>query len=73
MNSVVRLIKLGLLALISLASAPLAMLRGRHRQRLLVHAARSVDMQEVIRDWLGKLAWPRGVRVTVDVDPYSFL
>jgi primosomal protein N' (replication factor Y) len=55
------------------APAPLAMLRGRHRQRLLVHAARSVDMQEVIREWLGKLSWPRGVRVTVDVDPYSFL
>jgi primosomal protein N' (replication factor Y) len=55
------------------APAPLAMLRGRHRQRLLVHAARSLDMQELIRDWLGKLSWPRGVRVTVDVDPYSFL
>jgi primosomal protein N' (replication factor Y) len=55
------------------APAPLAMLRGRHRQRLLVHAARSLDMQEVIREWLGKLSWPRGVRVTVDVDPYSFL
>ena len=55
------------------APAPLAMLRGRHRQRLLVHAARSLDVQDVIRDWLGKLDWPRGVRVSVDVDPYSFL
>ncbi|WP_085219671.1 primosomal protein N' [Allosphingosinicella indica] len=55
------------------APAPLAMLRGRHRQRLLVHAARSLDVQDVIRDWLGKLDWPRTVRVAVDVDPYSFL
>jgi len=55
------------------APAPLAMLRGRHRQRLLVHAARSLDVQEVIRIWLGELDWPRGVRVAVDVDPYSFL
>jgi len=55
------------------APAPLAMLRGRHRQRLLVHAARSLDVQDVIREWLGALEWPRGVRVTVDVDPYSFL
>jgi primosomal protein N' (replication factor Y) len=55
------------------APAPLAMLRGRHRQRLLVHAARSLDMQDIVREWLGKLSWPRGVRVTVDVDPYSFL
>jgi len=55
------------------APAPLAMLRGRHRQRLLVHARRALDVQDVIRDWLGALEWPRGVRVTVDVDPYSFL
>jgi primosomal protein N' (replication factor Y) (superfamily II helicase) len=55
------------------APAPLAMLRGRHRQRLLVHAARALDVQDVIREWLGKLSWPRGVRVAVDVDPYSFL
>ena len=55
------------------APAPLAMLRGRYRQRLLVHARRSLDVQQVIRDWLGPLTWPRGVRVAVDVDPYSFL
>ncbi|HEY0271300.1 MAG TPA: primosomal protein N', partial [Sphingomonas sp.] len=55
------------------APAPLAMLRGRHRQRLLVHARRALDVQEVIRGWLGALEWPRGVRVAVDVDPYSFL
>ncbi|QJU58806.1 primosomal protein N' [Sphingomonas sp. AP4-R1] len=55
------------------APAPLAMLRGRHRQRLLVHARRSLDVQDVMRAWLGPLEWPRGVRVAVDVDPYSFL
>src|SRR3954463_338594 len=55
------------------APAPLAMLRGRHRLRLLVHAARSLDVQAVIREWLGGLSGPRGVRVAVDVDPYSFL
>ena len=55
------------------APAPLAMLRGRHRQRLLVHARRALDVQRVIRDWLGVLDWPRGVRVAVDVDPYSFV
>ncbi len=55
------------------APAPLAMLRGRHRQRLLVHAARSLDVQDVIRDWLGGLDWSGRVRVAVDVDPYSFL
>ena len=55
------------------APAPLAMLRGRHRQRLLVHAARSLDVQDVIRDWLAAVEWNAKVRVSVDVDPYSFL
>jgi primosomal protein N' (replication factor Y) len=55
------------------APAPLAMLRGRHRFRLLVHATRSLDVQDVIRDWLGALEWSAKVRVAVDVDPYNFL
>ncbi len=55
------------------APAPLAMLRGRHRQRLLVHARRSADLQGMMRAWLGGVAVPNAVRVTVDVDPYSFL
>jgi primosomal protein N' (replication factor Y) len=49
------------------------MLRGRHRFRLLVHAARAVPVQDIIRDWLGALKWRASVRVSVDVDPYSFL
>ena len=55
------------------APAPLAMLRGRHRQRLLVHARRSLDVQDVIRDWLAEVDWGAKVRVSVDVDPYSFV
>ena len=55
------------------APAPLAMLRGRHRQRLLVHARRTLDVQDVIRDWLAEIEWSPKVRVGVDVDPYSFL
>jgi len=55
------------------APAPLAMLRGRHRYRLLVHARRALDVQDVIRAWFGALDWPAKVRVVVDVDPYSFV
>jgi primosomal protein N' (replication factor Y) len=55
------------------APAPLAMLRGRHRYRLLVHARRALDVQDVIRGWLGALTVPAKARVTVDVDPYNFL
>ena len=55
------------------APAPLAVLRGRHRHRLLIHASRQVDIQAAIREWLGNLAWKSGTRVAVDVDPYSFM
>jgi primosomal protein N' (replication factor Y) len=55
------------------APAPLSMLRGRHRQRLLVHASRSLDVQDVIRDWLAGVEWSAKTRIAVDVDPYSFL
>jgi primosomal protein N' (replication factor Y) len=40
---------------------------------LLVHARRSLDVQDVIRDWLAAIDWSPKVRVSVDVDPYSFL
>jgi primosomal protein N' (replication factor Y) len=55
------------------APAPLAMLRGRHRQRLLVQARRNVKLQQVLRGWLGGVAVPNQVRVIVDIDPYSFV
>jgi primosomal protein N' (replication factor Y) len=49
------------------------MLRGRHRFRLLVHATRALDVQDVIRDWLDGVEWSAKVRVAVDIDPYSFV
>jgi len=55
------------------APAPLALLRGRYRYRLLINARRSASLQDVIREWLGRFAFPASVRVSVDVDPYSFV
>jgi primosomal protein N' (replication factor Y) len=55
------------------APAPLAVLRGRHRRRFLVKAKRSLNVQAVLREWLGRVKVPASVRVQVDVDPYSFL
>jgi primosomal protein N' (replication factor Y) len=55
------------------APAPLAMLRGRHRWRLLMKTTRSVKIQEVLREWLGRVKIPSSVRLRVDIDPYSFL
>ena len=55
------------------APAPMALLRGRYRYRLLLNARRSAEVQQVIRDWLGALSFAPGVRVAVDIDPYSFV
>ena len=55
------------------APAPLALLRGRHRHRLLLKATRGVRVQAVLADWLARVALPREVRVQVDVDPVGFL
>lgn len=55
------------------APAPLALLRGKHRQRLLLKARKDINVQAVLRDWLAATPHPGSVRIQVDVDPYSFL
>ena len=56
------------------AEAPLAVIRGRHRFRLLVKAPRELDLQAYLRAWLNALPKPPSdLRLTVDIDPYSFL
>jgi primosomal protein N' (replication factor Y) len=62
------------IAVLGPAEAPLAVVRGRHRFRLLVHAPRNADIQAFLRDWLDAAPPPRhGVRVQVDIDPQSFM
>jgi len=55
------------------APAPLSLLRGRYRYRLLINARRSTQLQDIIREWLEPLRFPPGVRVGIDIDPYSFV
>ncbi len=55
------------------APAPLSLLRGRYRYRLLINARRSTQLQDIIREWLAPLRFPPGVRIAVDIDPYSFV
>ncbi|HEU4986320.1 MAG TPA: primosomal protein N', partial [Rhizobiaceae bacterium] len=56
------------------AEAPLALVGGRHRFRLLVQATRRADIQGFLRAMLAAAPPPRGsVRVQIDIDPQSFL
>lgn len=55
------------------APAPLALLRGRTRLRFLVKAARNVNIQAFIHAWLDDFKVPNAVRISVDIDPYSFM
>jgi len=54
------------------APAFYAILRGRTRERLLVQAGKSVDVQAYLEAWLAKTKLPGALRLTVDVDPVSF-
>ncbi|KAF0128352.1 MAG: primosomal protein N' (replication factor Y) (superfamily II helicase), partial [Xanthobacteraceae bacterium] len=56
------------------AEAPLALVRGRHRVRLLARSPRAFDLSGWMRRWLSSVEAPRGnVRLEIDVDPQSFL
>jgi len=55
------------------AQAPLARLKGRYRFRFLLKSARGTNMQKVIRQWLDGLQPKGGIKVKIDIDPYSFL
>jgi primosomal protein N' (replication factor Y) len=55
------------------ADAPLALIRGRRRKRFLVRAGRRIDIQAFLTTWMARVRVPGSVRVTLDVDPYSFL
>ena len=56
------------------AEAPLALIRGRHRFRLLVHGRRNSDMQAFVKTMMANGPKVRGsVNVQLDIDPQSFL
>jgi primosomal protein N' (replication factor Y) (superfamily II helicase) len=56
------------------AEAPLSLIAGRHRFRLLVQGDRRSDIQSYVRAMLAAGPKLRGsVRVQVDIDPQSFL
>ena len=56
------------------AEAPLSVVRGRYRYRLLAKSPRSFDLSAYLREWLaGAPKLKGGIKLDVDVDPQSFL
>ena len=60
------------LRLLGPAPAPLALLRGQHRRRLLLIAAREINIQSVLHTWLNQINLPKDLNLHIDIDPYSF-
>jgi primosomal protein N' (replication factor Y) len=55
------------------AEAPLAVVRGRHRFRLLVKSPRAFDLSAYLRAWLARAPKTKGtLKLEIDVDPQSF-
>jgi primosomal protein N' (replication factor Y) len=56
------------------AEAPLAVIKGRYRFRILVKAVRSIDLSAYMRDWLAAGPKTKGnLKLEIDIDPQSFL
>lgn len=55
------------------APAPIALLRGRHRFRLLLKSGRNALPQPYLDDWLAKHPIPKNIKIQIDIDPQSFL
>src|SRR3954464_13638068 len=55
------------------AEAPLAVVRGRYRFRVLVKSPRNFDLSAYLREWLAAAPKAKGtLKLEVDVDPQSF-
>jgi primosomal protein N' (replication factor Y) len=55
------------------AEAPLSLIRGRRRKRFLVRSERTIDLSAYMAAWRARVRPPGAIRVTIDIDPYSFL
>ena len=55
------------------APAPMARVRGMHRYRMLMHAPKDAKIQPIVRDWINSATKIGGVRIKIDIDPYSFM
>jgi primosomal protein N' (replication factor Y) len=55
------------------APAQMYRVRGQYRQRLLIRAEKNLNIQKLIREWIGAVKLPSSIRVDIDIDPQNFL
>lgn len=53
--------------------APISVLRGKFRYRILIKSPRNTNVQNLLKTTIGSMQIPSGIKVKVDIDPYSFL
>jgi len=68
------LVEAGEVRVLGPAEAPLALVRGRYRMRLLIKAPRAFDLSAYLRQWLAAAPRAKGaIKCDIDIDPQSFL
>ena len=55
------------------SEAPIAILRGRHRRRLLIKADAGVNLSAYMRAWKSRLRPPSKTKLAIDIDPQGFM
>ena len=53
--------------------APMFLLRGKFRYRLLIKGQNRKELNIFAKKWLKNLNIPSNIRLSIDVDPYSFI
>ena len=54
------------------APAPLSFLRGRYRNRFLIKSPKNTFSQDIVKNWIENTKIPKQIRISIDVDPYTF-
>ncbi len=55
------------------APAPMLLLRGNYRYRILVIADRNINIQKLLKSWLTNINLPSSIKLKIDIDPHSFM
>lgn len=66
-------IKISDVTLLGPAPAPIFLLRGRTRWRILLKASKKTSINNLIKKWHLAVKIPKNVKIQIDIDPINFL